>query len=256
MGASGSKKRSKPSRELQERLLRARGETCGGHYDSSQGGSLQSQEGSGRGQRSPSCEGQKYQQGDFVNTPWRAPATERENKQYKQQNMDDVDSDDDDLVGVSVTPRVQLRAMTYKLAIDMSHFIKDKGGLEGMYYSERRHRILDIYLEKEEGIIADWQNYTHGPGIRYPKFYGWLWKLVPVEIPQDANNSETHCLMHPAQISHFDDPHGETLVWKFDPKLAHDYVAFDRYPEEFGYQSGLPEEEWKARLKARGIPYS
>nr|ATU79271.1 nef protein [Human immunodeficiency virus 2] len=252
MGANGSKKRSKPLQELQERLLRAHGETRGGRSDGSGGDCLQSQEGSGREQKSPSCEGQQYQQGDFMNTPWRIPSG-REGAWYKQQNMDDVDSDDDDLVGVSVVPRTQLRTMTHRLAIDMSHFIKDKGGLEGMFYNERRHRILDIYLEKEEGIIPDWQNYTHGPGIRYPMFFGWLWKLVPIDTPQDEEDS---CLLHPAQTSKFDDPHGETLVWKFDPMLAHEYVAYNVYPEEFGHKSGLPEEEWKAKLKARGIPFS
>nr|ADN34624.1 nef protein [Human immunodeficiency virus 2] len=256
MGASGSKKRSKPSRGLQERLLRARAGACGGHWDELGGEYSQSQEGSGREQKSPSCEGQRYQQGDFMNTPWRHPAAEGEKNSYRQQNMDDVDSDDDDLVGVSVTPKTPLREMTYRLAVDMSHFIKDKGGLEGMFYSERRHRILDIYLEKEEGIIADWQNYTHGPGVRYPMFNGCLWQVVPVDVPQEGEDTETHCLVHPAQISKFDDQHGETLVWRFDPMLAFDYVAFRLYPEEFGHKSGLPEDEWKARLKARGIPFS
>nr|AYA94973.1 nef protein [Human immunodeficiency virus 2] len=256
MGASGSKKHSRPPRGLRERLLRARAGACGGLWDELGGEYLQSQEGSGKGQKSLSCEGQRYQQGDFMNTPWKNPATEREKNAYRQQNMDDVDEDDDNLIGVPVTPRVPLRMMTYKLAIDMSHFIKEKGGLEGMFYSERRHRILDIYLEKEEGIIPDWQNYTHGPGIRYPMYFGWLWKLVPVDAPPEEGDAEAHCLMHPAQTSGFDDPHGETLVWKFDAKLAHDYKAFTLYPEEFGHKSGLPEEEWKAKLKARGIPYS
>nr|6K6M_A Chain A, Protein Nef [Human immunodeficiency virus] len=167
-----------------------------------------------------------------------------------------VDSDDDDLVGVPVSPKVPLRTMTPRLARDMSFLIKDKGGLEGMYYSRRRHRILDIYLEKEEGIIPDWHNYTHGPGIRFPKCPGWLWKLVPVDHPQEEQNDEANYLLHPAQVSKHDDPHGETLVWRFDPMLAHEYVAFKKYPEEFGYQSGLPEDVWKAKLKARGIPFN
>nr|ADN34626.1 nef protein [Human immunodeficiency virus 2] len=256
MGASGSSAHSRPLGVLRGRLLGARAGACGGHWNELGGEYSQSQEGSGREQKSPSCEGQRYQQGDFMNTPWRHPAAEGEKNSYRQQNMDDVDSDDDDLVGVSVTPKTPLREMTYRLAVDMSHFIKDKGGLEGMFYSERRHRILDIYLEKEEGIIADWQNYTAGPGVRYPKFFGWLWKLVPVDVPQEGEDTETHCLVHPAQISKFDDQHGETLVWRFDPMLAFDYVAFRLYPEEFGHKSGLPEDEWKARLKARGIPFS
>nr|ATU79201.1 nef protein [Human immunodeficiency virus 2] len=254
MGASGSKKRSRPSQGLRERLLRAQEETCGGRSNGSGEGYLQSQGGSGREQNSPSCEGQQYCQGDYMNTPWRTPAAEEEKKLYKQQNMDDVDSDDDDLVGVPVRPQRPLRTMTYKLAVDMSHFIKEKGGLEGIFYSERRHKILDMYLEKQEGIIPDWQNYTYGPGVRFPKIFGWLWKLVPVDVPQEQD--ETCCLTHPAQTSRFDDPHKETLMWKFDPMLALRYEAFIRYPEEFGHQSGLPEEEWKARLKARGIPHS
>nr|AOW37546.1 nef protein [Human immunodeficiency virus 2] len=256
MGANGSKKRSEPLRGLREKLLRAQGETCGGHCSGSGEGYLQSHAESGREQRSPSCEGQRYQQGDFMNTPWKTPAAEEEKKLYRQQNMDDVDSDDDNLVGVPVTPRVPLRAMTYRLAVDMSHLIKDKGGLEGMFYSERRHKILDIYLEKEEGIIPDWQNYTRGPGVRYPMFFGWLWKLVPVDVPQEEEDNDLNCLLHPAQTSKLDDIHGETLVWRFDPMLAHEYTAFIRYPEEFGHKSGLPEDEWRARLRARGIPYS
>ncbi|AAA76848.1 nef [Human immunodeficiency virus 2] len=256
MGASGSKKRSEHSQGLRERLLRARGGGYVKQRNASGGESSQSQEGSGREQKSPSCEGQQYQQGEFMNTPWRTPAAIGQKNSYKQQNMDDVDSDDDDLVGVPVMPRVPLREMTYKLAIDMSHFIKEKGGLEGIFYSRERHRILDLFLEKEEGIIPDWQNYTHGPGTRYPMYFGWLWKLVPVDISQEAEEVETNCLVHPAQTSRYDDEHGETLVWRFDPMLAYSYKAFILHPEEFGHKSGLPEKEWKAKLKARGIPYS
>ncbi|AAA43937.1 nef protein [Human immunodeficiency virus 2] len=255
MGASGSKKHSKHSQRLRERLLRAHGGGYVQQCNASGGEYSQSQEGSGKGQKSPSCEGQQYRQGDFMNTPWRTPAIEGQKKLYKQQNMDDIDSSDDDLVGVPVTPRVPLRAMTYKLAVDMSHFIK-KRGLDGMFYSRDRHRILDLYLEKEEGIIPDWQNYTHGPGVRYPMCFGWLWKLVPVDVSQEAEDDETNYLTHPAQTSRHDDEHGETLLWRFDPTLAYDYKAFILHPEEFGHKSGLPEKEWKAKLKARGIPYS
>ncbi|AAB47785.1 nef protein [Human immunodeficiency virus 2] len=256
MGASGSKKLSKQSQGLRERLLRARGGGYVRQCSASGGESSQSQGGSGREQKSPSCEGQQYRQGDYMNTPWRTPAMEGQKESYKQQNMDDVDSDDNDQVGVSVTSRVPLRPMTYKLAVDMSHFIKEKGGLEGMFYSRDRHRILDLYLEKEEGVIPDWQNYTHGPGVRYPMCFGWLWKLVPVNMSQEAEDDETNCLMHPAQTSRYDDIHGETLVWRFNSMLAYEYKAFTLYPEEFGHKSGLPEKEWKAKLKARGIPYS
>nr|AFI13818.1 nef protein [Human immunodeficiency virus 2] len=241
MGASGSKKQSKHLQGLRERLLRARGGGYVRQRDASGGESSQSQEGSGREQKSPSCKGQQYQQ----------------ERSRNQQNIDNGDSDDDDdQVGVSVTPNVPLRGMTYKFAIDMSHFIKEKGGLEGIFYSEERHRILDLYLEKEEGVVPGWQNYTYGPGTRYPMYFGWLWKLVPVDVSQEAEEDEAHCLVHPGQVSRYDDPHGETLVWQFDPELAFKYKAFMLYPEEFGHKSGMPEKEWKAKLKARGIPYS
>ncbi|AAA91947.1 nef protein [Simian immunodeficiency virus] len=254
MGASGSKKQRKQHGELRERLLRARGETYGKLLEGLGEGSGPSQGASDKGLNSHSCEPQRYNEGQFMNTPWKNPAAESAKLEYRQQNMDDVDEEDDNLVGVAVHPRVPLREMTYKLAIDLSHFIKSKGGLEGIYYSERRHRILDMYLEKEEGIVPDWQNYTAGPGIRYPKQFGWLWKLVPVDMSNEAQEDDgTHYLVHPAQTHQWDDPWGEVLVWKFDPLLAHTYEAFVRHPEEFGSKSGLPKEEVERRLTARGL---
>nr|ACD11080.1 Nef protein [Simian immunodeficiency virus] len=253
MGAAGSKKRSERRGGLRERLLKARGETYGRFWEGLEEGYLQSRGGLGRDWNLHSSEGQGYSEGQFMNTPWRTPGREKEKREYKQQNMDDVDDDDNELVGVSVRPKTPLRAMSYKLAVDMSHFLKEKGGLEGIYYDERRHRILDIYLEEEEGIIPDWQNYTSGPGIRYPMFFGWLWKLVPVNVSEEAQTDETHCLVHPAQTYQWDDPWGEVLAWKFDPQLAYRYEAFIKYPEEFGYKSGLSEEEVKRRLTARGL---
>nr|QMS44007.1 SIVRTN [synthetic construct] len=142
-----SMRRSRPSGDLRQRLLRARGETYGRLLGEVEDGYSQSPGGLDKGLSSLSCEGQKYNQGQYMDTPWRNPAEEREKLAYRKQNMDDIDEEDDDLVGVSVRPKVPLRTMSYKLAIDMSHFIKEKGGLEGIYYSARRHRILDIYLE-------------------------------------------------------------------------------------------------------------
>nr|AFI13800.1 nef protein [Human immunodeficiency virus 2] len=234
MGSAGSKKRSEQQRGLRERLLGTREGPYGKLSGERREQSPRSPGGRDKDLNSPSYEGQNALGAGGGG----------------QQDTDD----EDDEVGVYVRPRRPLRAMTYKLAVDMSHFIKEKGGLEGIYYSERRHRILDTYFENEEGIVPGWQNYTHGPGVRYPKYFGWMWKLVPVQVSEEAQEKDTHCLMHPAQISHWDDIHGETLLWQFDPLLAYDYVAINRFPEEFGYQSGLPEEEWRARLKARGIP--
>ncbi|AAA91938.1 nef protein [Simian immunodeficiency virus] len=253
MGGATSKRRSKSPGDLRQRLLRARGETYGRLWEELEDGYSQSLGGSDKGSSLLSCEGQKYNQGQFMNTPWKNPAGEREKLAYRKQNIDDIDEEDNDLVGVPVRPRVPLRIISYKLAVDMSHFIKEKGGLEGIYYSERRHKILDMYLEKEEGIMPDWQNYTSGPGPRYPKTFGWLWKLVPVNVSDEAQEGEENYLLHPAQTSQWDDPWGEVLVWKFDPTLAYTYEAYIRYPEEFGSKSGLSEEEVRRRLTARGL---
>nr|AAK69681.1 nef protein [Simian immunodeficiency virus] len=154
-----------------------------------------------------------------------------------QQSVDAIDwyeDTDDTLVGFPVRPQVPIRPMSYKLAIDLSHFLKEKGGLEGIYFSERRRRILDLYMENEHGIIPDWQNYTPGPGIRYPTMFGWLWQLVPVDVSDEATENERHCLLHPAETSGMDDPWGEVLAWKFKPLLAVDYAGYRLHPEFFG----------------------
>ncbi|AAT37068.1 nef protein [Human immunodeficiency virus 2] len=256
MGGSISKKHSKRSGKLRERLLAARGENYGRLWGGLEDGFELYQGGSGKDLSSRFCEaqGQGYSEGEFMNTPWRTPATGKDKLQYKQQNMDDVDEEDNDLVGVAVRPRVALRTMTYKLAVDMSHFIKEKGGLDGIFYSQRRHRILDIYLENEEGIIPDWQNYTSGPGTRWPMCFGWLWKLEPVDANDKAQEDERLYLVGSAQTSCEEDHWGEALVWKFDSSLAYSYQAFIKCPEEFGSKSGLSEEEVKRRLTARGLP--
>nr|ALS54567.1 nef protein [Simian immunodeficiency virus] len=131
-------------------------------------------------------------------------------------------SDDEDEVGFPVKPKVPLRQMTYKLAVDFSHFLKEKGGLDGIYYSHRRDKILSLYALNEWGIIDDWNAWTPGPGVRYPRTFGFCFKLVPVQLHEEAETCERHCLVHPAQLG--EDPdgtqHGEILVWKFDPLLA------------------------------------
>nr|AKN10756.1 truncated nef protein [Human immunodeficiency virus 1] len=47
-------------------------------------------------------------------------------------------------VGFPVRPQVPLRPMTYKAAVNLSFFLKEKGGLEGIIYSKRRQDILDL----------------------------------------------------------------------------------------------------------------
>ncbi|AAT68815.1 nef protein [Simian immunodeficiency virus] len=141
----------------------------------------------------------------------------------KKWNAGDIchDEGDEDLVGFPVLPQVPLRPLTYKLAIDLSHFIKRKGGLQGMFFCQKRHEILQLYLKNEHGVIDD-ITYTSGPGTRYPLIFGWLWELAPNEIEGYLVDEEDTLMMHPAAgVGASEDPHRENLMWNFNPHLAY-----------------------------------
>nr|AFM44339.1 nef protein [Human immunodeficiency virus 1] len=143
--------------------------------------------------------------------------------------------EEDEEVGFPVKPQVPLRPMTYKGAVDLSHFLKEKGGLEGLIYSQKRKDILDLWVYNTQGYFPDWQNYTEGPGTRFPLCFGWCFKLVPVE-PEDvekANEGENNSLLHPMSLHGIDDPEKEVLMWKFDSRLAFHHVARELHPEYF-----------------------
>ncbi|ALX35304.1 nef protein [Human immunodeficiency virus 1] len=136
-------------------------------------------------------------------------------------------------VGFPVRPQVPLRPMTYKGALDLSHFLKEKGGLDGLIYSRKRQEILDLWIYNTQGYFPDWQNYTPGPGERFPLTFGWCFKLVPVD-PQEvekANEGETNCLLHPICQHGMEDEEREVLIWKFDSRLAFTHTARERHPE-------------------------
>nr|ASU63153.1 nef protein [Human immunodeficiency virus 1] len=138
-------------------------------------------------------------------------------------------------VGFPVRPQVPLRPMTYKAAFDLGFFLKEKGGLEGLIYSKQRQEILDLWVYNTQGFFPDWQNYTPGPGVRYPLTFGWCFKLVPVD-PQEVeenNAAENNCLLHPMSLHGMEDEHGEVLKWKFDSHLAHRHVARELHPEYY-----------------------
>nr|QPZ55018.1 nef protein [Human immunodeficiency virus 1] len=138
-------------------------------------------------------------------------------------------------VGFPVRPQVPLRPMTYKGALDISHFLKEKGGLEGLIYSQKRQDILDLWIYNTQGYFPDWQNYTPGPGTRYPLCFGWCFKLVPVDPEKIAEVTEREdaCLLHPINQHGMDDPEKEVLMWKFDSKLAFHHVARELHPEYY-----------------------
>nr|WCB88850.1 nef protein [Human immunodeficiency virus 1] len=143
--------------------------------------------------------------------------------------------EEEEEVGFPVKPQIPLRPMTFKGALDLSHFLKEQGGLEGIIYSQKRKDILDLWVYNTQGYFPDWQCYTPGPGIRYPLTFGWCFKLVPVEPEkvEEANEGEKNSLLHPMSLHGMDDPEKETLVWKFDSLLAYRHMAREKHPEYY-----------------------
>nr|WIL12411.1 nef protein [Human immunodeficiency virus 1] len=141
--------------------------------------------------------------------------------------------EEEEEVGFPVRPQVPLRPMTYKGAFDLSFFLKEKGGLEGLIYSKKRQEILDLWVYHTQGYFPDWDNYTPGPGIRYPLCFGWCFKLVPVDQKEveEATEGENNCLLHPVCQHGMEDEHGEVLMWKFDSSLARRHMARELHPE-------------------------
>nr|BAO10082.1 nef protein [Human immunodeficiency virus 1] len=146
-----------------------------------------------------------------------------------------LEAQEDEEVGFPVRPQVPLRPMTFKGAFDLSFFLKEKGGLEGLIYSQQRKDILDLWVYHTQGFFPDWQNYTPGPGVRLPLTFGWCFKLVPVDPDkvEEATEGETNCLLHPINLHGMDDPEGEVLQWKFDSSLARRHLAREKHPEYF-----------------------
>nr|QJX44194.1 nef protein [Human immunodeficiency virus 1] len=146
-----------------------------------------------------------------------------------------LEAQEDEEVGFPVRPQVPLRPMTYKAAIDLSFFLKEKGGLDGLIHSQKRQDILDLWVYHTQGYFPDWQNYTPGPGVRYPLTFGWLYKLVPVDQSEveEATTGEDNCLLHPMSQHGVDDAHREVLRWQFDSNLARRHMARELHPEYY-----------------------
>nr|ACO91944.1 nef protein [Human immunodeficiency virus 1] len=142
---------------------------------------------------------------------------------------------EDSEVGFPVRPQVPLRPMTFKGAFDLSFFLKEKGGLDGLIYSKQRQDILDLWVYNTQGYFPDWQNYTSGPGIRYPLTFGWCFKLVPMDPAEveEANRGENNSLLHPICQHGMEDEDRTVLVWKFDSGLARRHLARELHPEYY-----------------------
>nr|ANY95027.1 nef protein [Human immunodeficiency virus 1] len=144
-----------------------------------------------------------------------------------------LEAQEEEEVGFPVRPQVPLRPMTYKGAFDLSFFLKEKGGLDGLIWSKKRQEILDLWVYHTQGFFPDWHNYTPGPGTRYPLTFGWCFKLVPVDPREveEANEGENNSLLHPVCQHGMDDDHREVLRWKFDSELARRHRARELHPE-------------------------
>nr|ASW25656.1 nef protein [Human immunodeficiency virus 1]ASW25657.1 nef protein [Human immunodeficiency virus 1]ASW25660.1 nef protein [Human immunodeficiency virus 1] len=144
-----------------------------------------------------------------------------------------LEAQEDEEVGFPVRPQVPLRPMTYKAALDLSHFLKEKGGLEGLIYSKKRQEILDLWVYHTQGFFPDWQNYTPGPGTRFPLTFGWCFKLVPMDPAEveEGNEGENNSLLHPICQHGMEDEDREVLIWRFDSTLAFRHRAQELHPE-------------------------
>nr|BAF31359.1 Nef [Human immunodeficiency virus 1]BAF31458.1 Nef [Human immunodeficiency virus 1]BAF31485.1 Nef [Human immunodeficiency virus 1]BAF31494.1 Nef [Human immunodeficiency virus 1]BAF31521.1 Nef [Human immunodeficiency virus 1] len=144
-----------------------------------------------------------------------------------------LEAQEDEEVGFPVQPQVPLRPMTFKGAFDLSFFLKEKGGLDGLIYSKKRQEILDLWVYNTQGFFPDWQNYTPGPGPRFPLCFGWCFKLVPVDPREveENNKGENSCLLHPMSQHGIEDEDREVLMWKFDSSLARRHIAREKHPE-------------------------
>nr|ACI25004.1 nef protein [Human immunodeficiency virus 1] len=145
----------------------------------------------------------------------------------------EAQEEEEEEVGFPVRPQVPLRPMTYKGALDLTHFLKEEGGLEGLIHSQKTQDILDLWVYHTQGYFPDWQNYTPGPGTRFPLTFGWCFKLVPVDPDkvEEATAGEDNCLLHPINLHGMDDPEKEVLMWKFDSRLTYHHVARETHPE-------------------------
>nr|ALX35484.1 nef protein [Human immunodeficiency virus 1] len=144
-----------------------------------------------------------------------------------------LEAQEEEEVGFPVRPQVPMRPMTYKGAFDLGFFLKEKGGLDGLIYSKKRQEILDLWVYHTQGFFPDWQNYTPGPGTRFPLTFGWCFKLVPVDpaVVEEETKGENSCLLHPMCQHGAEDEDREVLMWKFDSSLAHRHIAKEKHPE-------------------------
>ncbi|AIC80865.1 Nef [Simian immunodeficiency virus] len=180
---------------------------------------------------------------EWPENSWLSPdASGRERKFSLTEGKDRRPVIDEEDRSCHVTPKCGLRDPTFKLMIDLSHFLKEKGGLDRMFYCTDRHQKLETYAYMEWGIVPGWLRFTPGPGTRYPTMPGFLWCLRPVAMQEDSEaGDDEHLLTHPAFQGRDEDIHKEFLVFSFCSKLA---IKSGKQLDQ------LQQEERKKRLTA------
>nr|AAV50202.1 nef protein [Human immunodeficiency virus 1] len=147
-----------------------------------------------------------------------------------------LEAQEDEEVGFPVRPQVPLRPMTLQVSFRSQPLFKRKGGTGRVnFLPEKKWKSLICGSITHKATFPDWQNYTPGPGIRYPLTFGWCFKLVPVDpsVVEEATEGENNSLLHPMCQHGMDDDEKEVLVWRFDSTLALKHRAHELHPEYF-----------------------
>nr|AFB40176.1 nef protein [Human immunodeficiency virus 1] len=78
-----------------------------------------------------------------------------------------LEAQEEEEVGFPVRPQVPVRPMTYKAAVDLSHFLKEKGGLEGLIHSQKDKisLICGSTTHKATSLIGRTTHQGQGPDI-------------------------------------------------------------------------------------------
>ncbi|AHB61194.1 nef protein [Simian immunodeficiency virus] len=104
---------------------------------------------------------------------------------YHSPEPEDADEEEG---GCFVQARVPVRQGTIKLLVDISCFLKEKGGLEGIIRTPERDDLIELYAYIEWGVLKGWLEYEDETDEnmqireeRKPLVAGWLWKLVFIE---------------------------------------------------------------------------
>nr|ABD34972.1 nef protein [Human immunodeficiency virus 1] len=113
-------------------------------------------------------------------------------------------------------------------AITSSNTATNNAACAWLEAQKKRQDILDLWVYHTQGYFPDWQNYTSGPGTRFPLTFGWCFKLVPVE---PDNEGENNSLLHPMSLHGIEDSEREVLQWKFNSSLAFHHRARELHPE-------------------------